>query len=41
MLAANVDELFAVTSFNEEFNARRLERYLAVAADSGAMPVVT
>lgn len=30
VLAANVDVAFIVTSFNEDFNVRRLERYLAV-----------
>jgi ribosome biogenesis GTPase len=40
VLAANVDVAFVVTSMNAEFNPRRLERYLAVAWDSGAVPVV-
>jgi ribosome biogenesis GTPase len=40
VLAANVDVAFVVTSMNAEFNARRLERYLAVAWESGATPVV-
>ena len=40
VLAANVDVVFVVTSANEEFNLRRLERYLAVAWESGARPVV-
>ena len=40
VLAANVDVVFLVTSANEEFNLRRLERYLAVAWESGARPVV-
>jgi ribosome biogenesis GTPase len=40
VLAANVDTVFVVTSMNADFNARRLERYLAVAWDSGAWPVV-
>jgi len=40
LIAANVDTIFVVTSCNEEFNASRLERYLALAADSGAEPVV-
>jgi ribosome biogenesis GTPase len=40
VLAANVDVAFVVTSMNADFNPRRLERYLAVAWDSGATPVV-
>jgi ribosome biogenesis GTPase len=40
LIAANIDTLFIVTSCNEEFNDSRLERYLALAADSGAEPVV-
>jgi ribosome biogenesis GTPase / thiamine phosphate phosphatase len=40
VLAANVDVAFLVTSLNAEFNLRRLERYVAVAWESGALPVV-
>jgi ribosome biogenesis GTPase len=40
VLAANVDVVFAVTSMNADFSLRRLERYLAVAWESGATPVV-
>jgi ribosome biogenesis GTPase len=40
VLAANIDVVFVVTSVNRDFNLRRLERYLAVAWDSGAWPVV-
>jgi ribosome biogenesis GTPase len=40
VLAANVDVVFIVTSLNAEMNLRRLERYLAVAWESGAVPVV-
>lgn len=39
-IAANVDVVFIVTSLNAELNLRRLERYLAVAWESGAIPVV-
>ncbi|URX62326.1 ribosome small subunit-dependent GTPase A [Luteibacter anthropi] len=39
-IAANVDTLFVVTSCNADFNASRLERYLALAFDAGAQPVV-
>jgi ribosome biogenesis GTPase len=40
VLAANVDVVFLVTSLNEDLNPRRLERYLILAWDSGASPVV-
>ena len=40
VLAANVDVVFVVTSVNAEFNVRRLERYLSVAWESGATPMV-
>ncbi|HXQ46709.1 MAG TPA: ribosome small subunit-dependent GTPase A [Caulobacteraceae bacterium] len=40
VVAANVDAAFLVASMNADFNARRLERYLAVAWQSGARPVV-
>jgi ribosome biogenesis GTPase len=40
VIAANVDVAFLVTSLNAEFNLRRLERYVAVAWESGALPVV-
>ena len=40
VLAANVDVVFVVTSVNAEFNVRRLERYLTVAWESGAVPIV-
>ena len=39
-IAANIDILFIVTSCNEEFKESRLERYLAMCADAGAMPVI-
>ena len=40
VIAANVDVLFVVTGLNSDFNVRRLERYLALVADSGARGVV-
>jgi ribosome biogenesis GTPase / thiamine phosphate phosphatase len=40
VVAANVDTLFLVTGLDANFNLRRIERYLAVAAHSGAEPVV-
>ena len=39
-VAANVDTAFLCMSLNRNFSVRRLERYLAVAYDSGAEPVV-
>lgn len=39
-IAANVDTLFIVTSANRDFNVARLERYLAIAHDANAFPVV-
>ena len=40
LIAANIDTLFIVTSCNQDFNLSRLERYLALAIDSGAVPVL-
>ena len=40
IVAANVDVVFLVTSLNSELNLRRLERYLTLAWESGAAPVV-
>ena len=40
VVAANVDVVFVVASRNADLNARRLERYLAAAWESGAGPVV-
>ena len=40
LLAANIDEVFIVTSLNAELNPRRIERYLTLARASGAQPVV-
>ena len=39
-LAANVDVAFVVTSANRDLNARRLERFVAVAAAGGCAPVL-
>ncbi|WJG08909.1 ribosome small subunit-dependent GTPase A [Aliiglaciecola sp. LCG003] len=39
-IAANIDTLFIVTSCNEEFKESRIERYLALCAEAGAMPVI-
>jgi ribosome biogenesis GTPase / thiamine phosphate phosphatase len=40
ILAANVDVAFLVQALPLDFNMRRLERYLAMAWESGAQPVV-
>lgn len=40
VVAANVDTVFVVTAFGGDLNARRLERYLTAAWDSGANPVI-
>jgi ribosome biogenesis GTPase / thiamine phosphate phosphatase len=39
-LAANIDTLFLVIGLDGNFNLNRVERYLAMALDSGAQPVV-
>ena len=40
VIAANLDYLWIVTSANEEFNVKRLERYLALAYEFDITPVV-
>jgi len=40
ILAANIDVAFLVQALPLDFNLRRLERYLAMAWESGAQPVV-
>ncbi|MDM5154560.1 ribosome small subunit-dependent GTPase A [Bacillus sp. DX1.1] len=40
IIAANVDYLFLVNALNADFNVRRIERYLLLAYESGAAPVV-
>ena len=40
IVAANIDIVFLCMSLNENFNLRRLERYLSAAWSSGATPVV-
>lgn len=40
VVAANIDTLFLCMSLNNDYNLRRLERYLSVAWDSGAAPVI-
>jgi len=40
IVASNIDVVFLVQSLNNNFNLRRLERYLISAWESGALPVV-
>ncbi|MBR4808451.1 MAG: ribosome small subunit-dependent GTPase A [Lachnospiraceae bacterium] len=40
VVAANIDYCFICMSLNNDYNLRRLERYLSVAWNSGATPVV-
>ncbi len=40
VVAANIDVVFLVTGLDENYNLRRIERYLAVALRSGAQPVI-
>jgi len=40
VLAANIDFVFLVNALNDDFNIRRLERYLLLAYESRATPVI-
>lgn len=40
IVAANIDTIFICMSLNADFNLRRLERYLSIAWDSRAKPVI-
>lgn len=40
VVASNIDTVFICMSLNNDFNLRRLERYLGVAWDSRAIPVI-
>ena len=40
VVAANIDTVFLVTALDRDFNPRRLERYLVVAWESNAAPVI-
>lgn len=40
IVASNIDTVFICMSLNNDFNLRRLERYLSISWDSGAVPVV-
>jgi len=40
IVATNIDTVFICMSLNEDYNLRRLERYLSIAWDSNATPVI-
>jgi ribosome biogenesis GTPase / thiamine phosphate phosphatase len=40
LLAANIDAVLIVTGLDGDFNLQRIERYLALVAQSGAAPVI-
>jgi len=40
MIASNIDTIFICMSLNTDFNLRRIERYLTIAWDSMATPVI-
>jgi len=40
IVAANVDTVFIITGLDDDFNLRRIERYLTLAHESGAEPVI-
>jgi len=40
IVAANIDTVFLVTGLDGDYNLRRMERYLVVAWESGAAPVI-
>jgi len=40
IIATNVDTVFLVNALNSDFNLRRIERYLIMAWESGANPVI-
>jgi ribosome biogenesis GTPase / thiamine phosphate phosphatase len=40
IVVANVDTIFIVTALPQDLNARRLERYLTMVWDGGAVPVI-
>jgi ribosome biogenesis GTPase / thiamine phosphate phosphatase len=40
LIAANIDKIFICMSLNNDFNISRMERYLSITWDSGAIPVI-
>lgn len=40
IVGANIDTVFLLTSLNQDFSLRRIERYLLIAWESGANPII-
>ena len=40
IVGANIDTVFLLTSLNQDFSLRRIERYLIIAWESGANPII-
>jgi ribosome biogenesis GTPase len=40
VVASNIDEVFIITDLDQDFNQRRIERYITLVYNSGASPVV-
>jgi len=40
VVAANINTIFIVTGLDQNFNIRRIERFLSIAWESGALPVI-
>src|SRR5215217_6619187 len=40
IVGANIDTVFLLTALNQDFSLRRIERYLVIAGESGANPIV-
>lgn len=40
VVTANIDIVFLCMALNNDFNLRRLERYISIGWDSGATPVI-
>ncbi|MCK5125391.1 MAG: ribosome small subunit-dependent GTPase A [candidate division Zixibacteria bacterium] len=40
VLAANIDTIFLVSGLDDDYNPRRIERFVSIAWDSGAVPVI-
>lgn len=40
VIATNIDIIFLVAALNKDFNVRRIERYLTLAWESGANPII-
>lgn len=40
VIASNIDKIFICMALNNDFNIRRLERYISLAWDSGAQPII-